>query len=415
MTAQAGPAQTMESSPQCLDGMRVVEIAAGVAGAYCGRLLASLGADVLKIEPPGSGDVTRGWGPFAGDIPHRERSLLFLNLNLNKRGITLDFTSRTGLALLRRITAEADVLVIADDRPHFPEHALEQIRDENPRLIVALMRPFGLSGPYAQYKAEGLTLFQAGGSGYLVPAGPAHREFPDGQPLNLPGHTSQEYCGLVASMPILAAYYDRDGRGGGQLIEVSEHEAHISLSRHQILLLANEGLYEKRETYHVTYGGRVPCADGYVEWYMTQDDQWKDSMRMMGDPEWAKDERFRTASGRNDCLDEIQEHLCAWTADKSKFEIYRMAQKEGVALGFFATPAEVATSNQEHARNFFTSASHPVAGAMPYPLSSYRLSETPLRVERAAPTLGQHNRQVYMEQLGLTAGDLKTLSRLSVV
>lgn len=407
-------AQEEQATSACLGGLRVLECVAGVAGAFCGRLLAGLGADIVKVEPPGTGDVTRRWGPFAGDVPDPERSLLYLHLNLNKRGITLNTATLSGRRLLRRLAADADVLLLADDEPRLPAEEISAIEEQNPRLVVSVVRPFGMSGPYADYRAEDLNLYQAGGDGYLNPSGLAYNLHPNRQPLKLAGYAGDEYCGLAAAVGILSAVYARP-RAGGQRVELSKQEAHASISREQIMWWANDGSYETRATHQFAFGGCIPCKDGYVEVYAFAEHQWQALIEIMGNPDWSQAERFQQMENAAAFGPEVQQHLFAWAANLTKDEIYRAAQRAGAAIGPFNTPAEVAGSGQEQARGYFVAGTHPRAGTLPYPLNSFDLSATPVRVTRTAPLLGEHNREVYTGQLGLNASELTTLAQLGVI
>ena len=171
-----------------LAGLRVLEVAEGVPGPYCGKLLASLGADVLKVERPAGGDPSRREGPFPGDVPHPETSGLFLYLNTGKRGITLDLDDAQGRVILSELAGQADVL-ITDRQPGqgdaggFTEGSrFDALRDSNPDLILAYVTPFGVSGPYAYFRAHDLNVFHAGGEGYLLPNGLALDTFPERAP-----------------------------------------------------------------------------------------------------------------------------------------------------------------------------------------------------------------------------------------
>ena len=404
----------IEEAPQCFEGMRVLEVANGAAGAFCGRLLATLGADVVKVEPPRTGDRTRSWGPYVDDRPERELSLLFLDLNLNKRGITLDIHQPSGRDLLHRLVAQVDIMILQGEEPRFSDDELAELRRSNPQLILAVMRPFGLDGPYRDFRAEGLNLFQAGGSGYLMPAGLSNILKPEGQPLNLAGHTSEEYTGLVAGIAIAGAWYARP-EVGGQLIDCSQQEAHLSIGRQQATWYANDGVFESRETHHTAFGGCVPCVDGYVQIYVMTDGQWVTLKDMLDHPAWMDGEELLTGEGRAEQAHEIHEHLVEWAAGRRKMEIHSKAQRAGCPVAFYASPAEVCASPHEHAREFFVSADHEAAGRLPYTVSNFKLSSTPPRINRTAPILGQHNGEVYGTMLGLSPAQMTLLARLGAI
>jgi len=291
---------------------------------------------------------------------------------------------------------------------------LANLRRTNPQLILAVMRPFGLDGPYSDFRAEGLNLFQAGGSGYLMPAGLSNVLKPDGQPLNLAGHTAEEYTGLVAAIAIVGAWYARP-EAGGQLIDCSQQEAHLSIGRQQSTWYANDGVFESRETHHTAFGGCVPCADGYVQIYVMTDGQWSTLKNMLDQPAWMDDEKLVTGEGRAERADEIHQRLVEWAANRRKTEIHSKAQRAGCPVAFYATAAEVCASAHEHAREFFVAAEHPVAGRLPYTLTNFKLSATPPRIQRTAPLLGQHNGEIYSEILGLPPAQMTLLARIGAI
>ena len=159
--------------PTALAGLRVLELGGMVAVPYCGKLLASLGADVVKVEPPKSGDLSRRRGPFPGDSPHPERSGMFLYLNTGKRGVTLDVDDPQGRRMLRRLAADVDAIIHDSPPALAAARGLEQeaLAEINPRLVVAAITPFGSTGPNAGYAAHDVTVFHAGGEGNLLPNG----------------------------------------------------------------------------------------------------------------------------------------------------------------------------------------------------------------------------------------------------
>ena len=213
-----------------LGRIRVVECAEMVAGPFCGRLLAGFGAGVLKGESL-AGDAARRRGPFVGEGPDRERSALFLYLNVNKRGLCLNLGTPTGRAILYQILATADVLI--EDFP--PDRAAvlgvdyADLGAAFPRLVVASITPFGQTGPYRAYRAYDLNVFHGGGEGFLLPNGLAWELFPDRAPLKPGGQMADYHAGLTAAVGILAALHERLDSGRGQHVDCSKQEAQLSL------------------------------------------------------------------------------------------------------------------------------------------------------------------------------------------
>lgn len=397
-------------------GLRVIELAGMVAGPYCGRILAAFGADVVKVEPPGAGDPARRRGPFLAGQPGPERSALFAYLNVNKRGITLDPFQPSGRALLHRLLATADVLI--EDLP--PRRKSAAGVDQatlfalNPRLVVASITPFGATGPYADYRAEHIQIFHAGGEGYLLPNGLTFELFPDRPPLTIGGYAAAYHAGLAAMAAIAAALMARLDDGVGQAIDLSQQEVQLLLSC-MTLQRYTDGYPEHRSTRSFRYGGVLPCKDGYVEVLTVEQQQWEALLAAMGHPAWADDERFRDPISRGKHGDEINRHLRAWSAQLTTAELFARAKAHGVPAGIFHTPAEVCASEHERVRGFFQPVVHEGLGPLEMPTFPFRFSAQPPRMARAAPRLGQDNLAVFCDELGLSAEDLATLVASGIV
>ena len=266
-----------------LSGVRVIECCQMVAGPYCSKLLADLGAEVIKIEPP-QGDETRRKGPFQNDIPHPERSGLFLYLNTNKRGITLNLNSSNGKRIFTELAKGADILV--EDMP--PEAAKELgldydiFKKQNPRLIMTSITPFGQTGLYKDYKAYTLNIFHAGGEGYLI----GGADYIDRAPLKIGGLVAEYDAGLSAAIATLAALYWSGISGLGQHIDVSKQEALMSLYRPDVARYGNDGVVLSRATSGFPLGGMLPCQDGHVVVMCWLESEWPRMLEAVGDTEW---------------------------------------------------------------------------------------------------------------------------------
>ena len=258
-----------------LPNLRVLEIASLIPGPYCGKLLASLGADVIKAEPPGTGDPSRRRGPFPDDDPHPERSGMFLYLNTGKRSITLDAQNPAGRDLLRRLIARVDMVL----HDYAPQRAAEvgldgdSLLSANPAVIVTAVTPFGSAGPYADHHAGHLATFHAGGEGWLLPNGVALDTFPDRPPIAAGANMGDYQAGLTAAVGALAAVYNRLGaadspRGQaprGQVVDASAQDAQLSVGYMPIQRHESEGITETRFSRYFRVGGVLPASDGYVE------------------------------------------------------------------------------------------------------------------------------------------------------
>ena len=203
-----------------LAGIRVIELAQGVAGPYCGKLLADAGAEVIKVEPPEAGDSSRNLGPFPDDIPDREKSGLYLHLNTNKKSVSLDAGTASGRTILKRLLAKADILIESFPPGHMAGLGLgyDDLKDELPDLIYCSITPFGQTGPYRDYKANSIALMALCGLMYVSGD-------PDREPLATGGYPADYFAALNAWVAVLAALAFREREGGGQYIDVSMLES----------------------------------------------------------------------------------------------------------------------------------------------------------------------------------------------
>ena len=396
-----------------LNGLRVLDYTSLVAGPFCGKLLADVGADVIKIEPP-EGDIARRRGPFPGDRPDAELSLTHHYVNVNKRGMTLNLEEEDGREVFRRLVKASDLLI--EDTPPgtldamgLGYDALERI---NPGLIMLSITPFGQTGPHSGWKAYNLNTIHAGGEGWLMPPGLAQRMFPDREPVKTGAYVGEYYCGVTAASAAIIGVFGRAASGRGQHIDMSKQEAHATLARIAIGMWAQSGFVETRATRDIPYGGCVPCKDGHAEaLFHIAENHWHAFTRMLGDPEWARDPKFATQEGRSQYGAEVNEYLFAWAKDRTKREIYDLGLEHGFPCGIFYAPSEIPESEHEQARGFFVEPPHPspVEGMTKIPGLPFQLPGHPYAVERSAPRLGEHTDEVLAEVAGYTGGEIARL------
>ena len=394
------------------EGLRVLDLGQGVSGPFCAKMVADLGAQVVKVEPP-AGDPARSMGPFPDDFPHPEKSGIFLALNTNKLGIALNLEMAEGRALLLRLAENAD-LVIENFAPRYlPGLGLgfATLRSCNPELILTSLTPFGQSGPWADFQANNLLISNLSGFSQEHP-GPVD-DLESQPPLQLAAHQSDFIAGLTAAAATVTALNRRHQPGGGCHVDVSEMEV--------LSLLPQTGLTEYSQGNsprgrHKSVAGIeslraiLPCRDGHVSISPRQDDQWERFVKMMGNPEWAQDRKFATRANRVENRSELEPLLAQWTSRQGKEEVYRQAQAQHIPSFPLNTVSDLLGSPQFQAREFFMKISHPVAGSLTYPGWPFQLGSGK-RVElRAAPLLGQHNQAILGEPgLGLTPGQLQLL------
>jgi crotonobetainyl-CoA:carnitine CoA-transferase CaiB-like acyl-CoA transferase len=387
--------------PHALGHLRVVEIGDGVAAAYATKLLADLGADVIKIEPPDRGDVTRTRGPFPGGVPHREKSGLFLYLNANKRGIALDVRTPAGQAVLDRLVARADLLVHDVHPTAMAAHGLDWARlaARHPALVMTSITPFGLTGPHASYRGADVVLWNAGGVATLN-GEPGHPELP---PLKAFGDQSGFQAGLNAAIGSLGALFARLASGRGQHVEVSTQECLAAILELTFEFWPYCGLVASR------LGAKpiqplcfMECRDGWIFICCVEEHQWRQFVEIMGRPEWAEMELFANRLARGANFDALQVFLQEWCREQSVQELYDAAQRRRVPFAPVSTMGDLLASPHLAARGFFATLAHPVAGDVTMPGAPYKLGATPWTLRTPAPCLGQHTAEVLAE-LGLDA------------
>src|SRR5271166_4742507 len=386
----------MSGSNGLLSGISVVECGAGVAAAFATKLMADLGADVIKVEPP-EGDWTRRYGPFPGDQPDPEKSGLFIYLNANKRGVTLDLAAKKDRDALDSLLANADLLVhnVAPTKRDGIGLASAKLTSDFPQLVVAAISPFGDTGPYRNWNAYELNVVNAGGWAFLSPGA---SEFPELPPLKAFGHQGDYQGGLHACVAGLAAYFHRLDSGKGQAIEVSQQECIAAMLEMNLV--------------HYTYAGRetsrlgtrllgpwkiMETADGNILAVSVEEDQWKRLVEFMGDPEWAHEEIFqdRLARGRNgDALYALmQEWISGWKTQ----ELYHEAQHRRIPFAAVNNMSDLYANSHLEDRGFFVELNQPGVGSIKMPgAPSKYASGWSLRTP--APRLGQHNREILDEQ-----------------
>jgi len=405
---------------RALEGVKVLELCQSVAGPYCAKLLADLGAEVIKVEQPGAGDPARRRGPFPGDMPHSERSGLFLYLNTNKLGITLNVSTVTGKGIFQRLVREVDILVEDNPPQRIRELGLDYdcLREINPQLIMTSITPFGQTGPYREYKAYPLNAFHAGGEPCIQLM---ISVTPDRAPVTGPAFMGEHDAGLSAATAALAALFFRGMTGQGQHVDVSKQESLIAVSRLESVLYANRERPETREMVEAAaqgagmIGGLMRCQDGYVVLAVMQDNQWQGLVELMGHPAWAEDEICRSEQTRSLNAQKITSLVQEWMMNQTQEEVFSKGQEKGVPIGAVNSPQELVNSPQLRERGFFVEIEHPEAGRIEYPTAAYLFSKTPWSAQRPAPLLGEHNEHVYCGLLGCSRQELVKMRQAGVI
>lgn len=404
--ASAGPAVLP------FTGFRVVERAAMVAAPYGGKLLADLGADVIKVEPL-EGDPGRRHGPFVnapGDY-----GALFLYCNGRKRSVTLDDSLPTGRDLLWRLLDTADVFLTDAPSSDLARLGLapEEARRRWPRLVFASVRPYGLTGPLAEVVSNELDVFHAGGEGKLLPGGLAYKLFPDRPPVKAGRNLAGFDSGMAIATLITAALLRRETTGDGELIDVSQQEVEISLNRMNLDAQLNAGMALSRAHRGYDFGGIFACMDGYVTVRPNEDRHWAGLARGLGRQDLVNDPRFAERKGRRDNADQLNEILQEFFSLHTMAQIYEQLGKEGTPVGYFADAAAIHASEQFRERRWF--ATTLVQGQdVDLPRPAFRMTLTPPLPPASAPRLGEHNGDVY-GGIGVDPARLAALRESGVV
>ena len=396
-----------------LSGLRVLEIGSMLSAPYCGKLLADAGARVVKLEAPDGSDVARRYGPWPGDIPHTERSGLFLYLNSNKEGITANLETPTGRSIMRRLVASSDVVVHNVPPADMERLGLDYdaLADDNPNLVMASISPWGLSGPWRDYKAYDINLAAAGG--ICEGLGEAERE-----PLSFGTPEVGYFAGMAAASSIVMALLARDTHGG-QHIDIAEAETMAGLYNGPEALMAVYEWRVTRRTGHHALDFPYPncilrCKDGHIFVGSPEGRQWGRLLQIMGSPEWSQEPRFRNRTAMNNLYaDEVDGYVEEWLADYTKAELLEIALEHRIPL------APVRTYNEVRAdpslADLFVAIERDDTGPVAYPGVPYRLSEADVAHPEPAPTLGQHNRAVLCDELGYSPTELVKLYQTGII
>jgi benzylsuccinate CoA-transferase BbsE subunit len=411
-------------SPQALKPYRVLDLTHAI-GWTCGKLLVDLGADVVKIEPPG-GDFDRRIGPFYRDEPHPERSLAWFAAHTNKRGITLNLERVDGQALWLMLAREAD-FVVESFPPGFMDQrgiGFRQLSVRNPHLIWTSITPFGQTGPYAHYRASDIVGMAMGGLMYVCGAA-------DRPPVRLRPSQAYLHAGLQAAVATLLAHHYRVRSGEGQFIDVSmQHAVSWTVIPTRQYWDLDRLLTERGGTARA-FGDQLrriifPCQDGHValmgvmnprEWGPMV--EWLASHGMAEDlidaswailVEHAGPGPLTQAALTDEELAHVYGVLSRFFLKHTKAELSEEAQRRRIILFPVHTAHDLLEHPQLTARNFFRSLEHPELGkTLCYPGAPYQLSETPWQLRRRAPLIGEHNEAIYGGELGLSRAELAVL------
>jgi crotonobetainyl-CoA:carnitine CoA-transferase CaiB-like acyl-CoA transferase len=386
-----------------LTGLRVIELAHVMAGPVCGLMLADMGADVIKVEKVPGGDDTRRFLPpdIAGE------PAAFMMMNRNKRGMAVDLKCAEGKAVLRRLLAEADV-VIENYRKGTMERlglGYESVQAANPGLIWCSISGFGRSGPYAE--RGGFDLIAQGMSGLMSITG----EGPGRAPIKVGAPVTDITSGILGAMGVLAAYIERLKTGRGQLVDTSLFEAGIVHTYWQSAIALATGISPgalgSAHPLNAPYQA-FPTADGWITLGAANQANWERLTEALSAPELASDPRFADSEGRLTNLPALVEALNPHFLRRSSADWLALLEAAGVPAGPVLSVGEMHQDPQAQARDMVPEVDHPVAGPVKTLGLPVKFSETPGAVVRPAPLYGQHNREILAE-IGYDPAEIDTL------
>ena len=374
-----------------LDGIRVVEMGQMVAAPWTAKLLADLGAEVIKVEPPG-GDRARRRGPLPpGETGPDPMGGLFAAINTNKRSVTADLSHAEGRSTLDRLLVDAD-LFVHDLAPHSAEACgltAAALRAQHPSLVTLSITPFGQSGPYANWRAEELQIVHGGGWGWLTPGCVSDAELP---PLKPYGHQAAFQSGFAAACASLAAVDRAQRTGRGEHIDFAQMSYVVGMLEAAFIIWSYTADNPSRLGARILNPwGIFPTSDGHIFLVCVEADQWERLKDFMGRPEWADMDLFETLEGRFENEDLLRLWLGEWIAAQPVMELFHRGQAERLAFAPVNTVAQMAADPHLAARDFLVTYDQPGLGSITVPGAPSRLTNQWWSIRRPAPGLGEHN------------------------
>ncbi len=417
----------MEIGKGLLNSRRVLDLT-DEKGFLCGKILADLGADVIKIESP-EGDISRRLGPFYHDTSDPEKSLYWFAYNLNKKGITLDIKNQRGQQILTRLAKTADFILESFDPGYLDDLGIgyKMLSQVNPRLIITSITPFGQTGPYRNYKASDIEVMAMGGLMYITGK-------PDQPPLRISLPQAFLLASAHAAAASMVAHFYRETSGEGQHVDVSaqacvlwEIANAIPLWELNNYILKRAGSYLAGRWTDTKQRLLWKCKNGYVLFYILGGAfgvktnraivNWMEERNIA--PEYLKNfnwNSFDMATQTQEMQDQIENQISKLFMMFTKEELYNEALKRGIMLCPVNTCKDIIENAQLKERNFWVDVNHPeLSASIKYPGAFAKLSETPLNIRHRAPLIGEHNLEIYIGELGLSSSELNDLKYAGII
>jgi formyl-CoA transferase len=395
--------------PRPLDGITVLDLTRVLAGPYCTMVLGDFGADVIKVEQPGRGDDSRQWKPpeAGGEAAY------YLSVNRNKRSVTLNLRHPAGQDILRRLAAQADVVIHNFKRGGMDSMGLgyEALRELNPRLVYCSIAGYGEGSPYQD--RPGYDFVIQAQSGIMSITGE-----PNGEPQKVGIAIVDVTTGLFACSAILAALQERERSGQGQQVELALLDSALAW----LINVASSWFVDGKEPlrYGNAHATVVPyqafkAADQYFVLAVGNDMQFRTMSRLIGAPELADDERFATNPGRVRNREALVDRLARIFASQPVQHWLDVLADAGIPAGAINTVPQILADPHVAAREMVVTVPHPTASSVRVVGAPYKLSRTPAGIDRHPPLLGEHTEEILGERLGLTVPELASLREEGVI
>ncbi len=394
--------------PGPLDGIKVLDLTRVLAGPYATMLLGDLGAEVIKIEQPGTGDESRNFGPFKNGF-----SLYFMSVNRGKRSITLNLKTERGQAIFKQLLAYTDI-VVENFRPGTMQKLgldYDTLKAEHPSLIYAACSGFGQTGPYAQQGAYDMIIQGMGGIISITGE-------PEGPPVRVGTSISDITAALFTTIGVLSALHHRNETGKGQLVDVAMLDSLVAVLENAVVRYFATGEAPK------PLGARHPAitpfeafasADGHVIIALGNDTLWAKFCEHVNRQDLVSDERFRTNADRTENHDELFPILSEIMSQRATDDWIDALGDIGVPCGPINTMDKVVSHPQVQAREMITRVAHQITGEVEVPGVPIKLSETPGNVDTPAPSLGEHTTEVLTNVLKMSPDEVAKLKQDGVI
>ena len=400
----------IEFTNGALSDLRVLELGTLLAGPFCGQILGDMGAEVIKIEPPGKGDPMRVWGRHEDSTAP---SLWWSVVSRNKKSITLDLRQREGQEILKSLVAQADFL-LENFRPGTMEKwglGFETLSAINPRLIMIRVSGYGQTGPYAHRAGFGAIGEAMGGMRYVVGD-------PSTPPSRMGISIGDSLAATFASVGALSALHYREKTGRGQVVDSAIYEAVLNMMESLVTEFDRTGYIRERTGAilpNIAPSNVYPTQDSLVLIAANQDTVFKRLCEAMGCAELALDPKYVDHRARGENQKELDDLVAAWTATLPTREVLAVMDRHGVPAGLIYRAPDMLSDPQFAARQSIVTVKHPQYGDLKMQNVAPKLSETPGAIRSVSPALGQHNDEVYRDLLQLTPQRCDELRRQKVI